>query len=93
MEDVKLERQGQNEPDANLILMQTFLENYAAALSYDGHQFYSQLHKFFNEYKRNIHSNTSTFFNTIKAVVQKPPIYSLICYSDYIQDLKNGNFD
>lgn len=62
-----------------------FLEEYASALNYDGRQFYSQLLKFLNDYKRKFLSNTSPFYNTIKSVIQKPPIYSLLSYSDCIE--------
>lgn len=86
LEDVKLEAQGRHEADANLVLIQTFLENYAPALNYDGRQFYSQLLKFLSEYRRKVLSNTSTFFSTIKTAVQKPPVLSLLPYSDYVKD-------
>ncbi|XP_065205411.1 NACHT domain- and WD repeat-containing protein 1 [Planococcus citri] len=86
LEDVKLEKLSRKEADVNLILIQMFLEEYAPALHYDGRQFYSQLLKFLNDYKRKFLSNTSPFYNTIKTVIKKPPIYSLLSYSDCLED-------
>lgn len=81
-----MEKLSRKEADVNLILIQMFLEEYASALHYDGRQFYSQLLKFLNDYKRKFLSNTSPFYNTIKSVIKKPPIYSLLSYSDCLED-------
>lgn len=85
MEDAKLELQDGHEADINLILIQKFLENCAPALNYDGRQFYSQLLNFLIEDKRKALLSTSTFFSTMRIVVQKPPVFSLYSYSDYMR--------
>ena len=87
LEDVKLESQGRHdsEANANLNFIRTFLETCAPALNYDGRQFYSQLLKFHYEYRKKLLSNTSNFANTIKAVLQEPPVYSLLSYTDCIK--------
>lgn len=82
-----MERQSHNEIDGNLSLIQIFLEEYSAPLNYDGRQFYSQLLKFLNDYKRKFLSNTSPFYNTIKSVIQKPPVFSLLSFSDCVESL------
>lgn len=90
LEDVNLERSSK-EADSNLKLMQTFLENYAPALSYDGRQFYSQLLKFFNESERDSSSSSSTLYNTLKKIVHQPPILSLSSLSDLIESSRKKN--
>lgn len=85
MEDAKLELQDGHDADINLILIRKFLENYAPALNYDGRQFYSQLLKFLMEDRKKTPPSTSTFLNAMRSVVQKPPIFSLYSYSDYMR--------
>lgn len=85
LEDAKLELQDGHDADINLILIRKFLENYAPALNYDGRQFYSQLLKFLMEDRKKTPPSTSTFLNAMRSVVQKPPIFSLYSYSDYMR--------
>lgn len=90
LEDVNLERNSRKETDPNLFLIQTFLENYAPALSYDGRQFYSQLLKCLNDSEGDS-SNSSALRNALKKIVHQPPTPSLSSYADLVESSRKKN--
>lgn len=84
-----MERSSSIEADPNLTLIQTYLENYAPALSYDGRQFYSQLLKYLNECEKDSFSS-STLRSSLQKIVHQPPVFSLSSFSDLVESRKKN---